>query len=229
MTFSALEAARLEIGHRSRLIDRSLLHAQPRLDRLLARTARRCASIADALLERFSLELRLAASDLRDQLFLGERLVGLGLHARLLEFGLDRGGLRLLGQEIVLELHAQVFERGFRRLQREPRVERFLLDLRVAQLEDHRVRRRPARPAAAGSVRRDLRSSTGSQRVSSGTSVPRPRTCRMIEPRLTVSSSTVAALDRRRRRFHARQRDRNGDDDQDADGGVERPGEASCV
>src|SRR4029434_1412332 len=31
----------------------------------------------------------------------------------------------------------------------------------------------------------------GSQRVSSGTSVPRPRTCRMIEPRLTVSTRTV--------------------------------------
>ena len=32
----------------------------------------------------------------------------------------------------------------------------------------------------------------GSQRVSSGTSVPTPRTCRTIDPRFTVSSSTVA-------------------------------------
>ena len=32
----------------------------------------------------------------------------------------------------------------------------------------------------------------GNQRVSSGTSVPRPRCCRMIEPRLTVSVRTVA-------------------------------------
>ena len=45
----------------------------------------------------------------------------------------------MLGQEIALQLDAQIFECRFRGLQRELRVEGLLLELRIAQFEDHRV------------------------------------------------------------------------------------------
>ena len=70
-----------------------------------------------------ALRLRLLPGDLGDQLLFGERLVGFGLHLGLLKLGFERRDLRLLGQKLVLKLHAQVLERGLGGLQRQPRVD----------------------------------------------------------------------------------------------------------
>ena len=56
--------------------------------------------------------------------------------------------------------------------------------------------------------------------MSSGTSVPRPRTCRMIRAALHGVHQHRVALDVRRRWFHTGEGDGHANDDEDADGGV---------
>ena len=79
-------------------------------------------------------------SERREELLFGQRVIGFGIHLRLLVLGFDARHLRLLREQIVLQLHAKILERGFSRLQREAGVERFLLDLWVAQFENDRIR-----------------------------------------------------------------------------------------
>jgi hypothetical protein len=81
--------------------------------------------------------------------------------------------------------------RGFGRLKLQLRFERALLQLRVAQFEDDAV----GRDVRAGREHDSLDPPSvraGIHRVSSGISVPEPRTCRTIAPRFTVPIQTVA-------------------------------------
>ena len=143
----------LQLQHGPRLIDARLLHGDLRAARF---GARRQLFLRDVAADRqlFGVELRLPQHQRRDQLILGQRLVHLRLHARLVVVGLDARGGRLLLQEIVLHLHAEIGQRGFGRLQLELGVLHFLFELRVGQLEDHAVGRDRACPAAAESARR---------------------------------------------------------------------------
>ncbi len=153
--------------------------------------------------------------DAGDEPLLRETLVGLGVHLRLLVIGVDAGELRLLRQQLVLQLHAQVLERGFRRLEGQTRVQRFLLDLRVAQFEDDglglhlRAWTQQDSLDAAVSVGRQPAGVLGDERAEAADLAhERPALHRVDEQR--------GAIDGRRRRLHARERDGDeGDDHED--------------
>ena len=165
--------------------------------------ARRLASMSTRFFSVSGLQLRLAPDQLRDELFLGQRFVGLGVHLGLLELGLERRRLRLLRQELVLELDPQV-----RRAR--PRADCSasralsascstcgLLSSRITELGSTcapgRSRIRSTRPSVVA----------GSQRVSSGHQ--RAEATHLADDRAALDDvhEHGGALDRRRRRLHA--------------------------
>ncbi len=104
--------------------------------------------------------------------------------------GLGEGGLAF--ERLAFELRAQVDEPGLRGGDGGVGVEGGLLQFGVAQDEDDAC---PASTVAPGkTTMRSTRASVRAaiQRISSGTSVPSPRTCRIIGPRRTVSVQTLA-------------------------------------
>ena len=162
-----------------------------------------------------------AAGNFRNQLLFRERLVGFGLHLGLLVFRLHCGGLRFLGQQLVLELHSKVFERCFGRMQCQARIERFLLDLRVGQFQDDGVRL-DLRP---GSQKDSVHAAIGSRgqppRVLRD---ERAEAAMLADDRAALDGvrEDGRALDGRRGGLHPGQCNRHPDDDEDADSGVER-------
>ncbi len=88
----------------------------------------------------------------------------------------------------------------------------------------------PARRDAAGCVRRGRRSSPESSAYLPGTSVPRPRTWRTIEPALhRVAQQRVASSTVGQRRLHPSEHDRHADDDDDADHAITDPAEPAAL
>ena len=158
----------------------------------------------------------LLPGDLRDQLLFRQFLVGLGLHACLLILGFERRGSRLLGEKLVLELDAQVFERGLGRLQRQPRVDGFLLDLRIAQFQDDRI----GTDLCAGPQQNPFDATIGRGRQPPGVLGHE----RAEAPHLPDDGASLhgvreddCAIDVRRRGFHPREREGDGDDRDDTD------------
>ena len=126
----------LQQHQRAGLIDLGLLDREARGDRLL---------IGGELLggDRVShakllrIDLRLFENEIGHELAFGQCLVHLHQHVGLVVFRFDARGCCLLLQIVVLQLHAQIFERGLRGLHLELGFLQFLLELRIAQLEDH--------------------------------------------------------------------------------------------
>ena len=118
-------------------------------------------------------------------------LVRVQIQHRLAVVRLDGRDVRFLRQQLALEIRFAVLEGGLGRLIREPRIPHRLLDVGVAQFEDHRARL-DHRAGAQQDAFDPALLVAEIQRMSSGTSVPEPRTCRSICPRLTVSIQTVA-------------------------------------
>ena len=105
---------------------------------------------------------------------------------------LDVGGLRLLFEQFVVQAHLEAGEIGLGAAQ---------LQLGVEQLLQHRSSRSSRMIVSAGMMLAlgsvTMRSTVASvaavtQRMSSGTSVPGPRTWRSIGPRLAESRQVVA-------------------------------------
>ena len=93
------------------------------------------------IVELIGRELRELPREVGDQALLGELGVGLRAQLGLVEFGLDAGGHRLLIEVAALEVDLGLDVLGLGLAELRLGVERGLLDLRVAQLEDHAVRR----------------------------------------------------------------------------------------
>ena len=223
MTLSDSRRLLLEIGHRARLIDRSLLHAKPSARSIALR--RRGAATSNA--ERF-LSVSAVRWDLRRVISeiscsLASCFVGFGLHSwpARIRPGSPRSATPASGDSF-----SSCTRRFSSAASAECSASRALSascsTSRVAQFEDDRVRARPARPAGEGSARRVHWFVEGSHRVSSGTRVPRPRM--LPDDRATFDGvhQDGRPFDCWRGGFHPRQRDRYGDHDEDADGGVER-------
>ena len=83
--------------------------------------------------------LRLLQDERRYELVLRQLLVHLRLHLGLVVIGFDARSSCLLREQVVTQLHFDVRQRRFRRLQFELGVLKLLIELRIAQLENYGV------------------------------------------------------------------------------------------
>jgi len=133
MTASPLRESRLPVGSSARRITGSPATARA--------TATRQLLPGDLVANRelVGIDFRLAQRERRNQLALRERLVHLGLHLRFVVVRVNVGCHSLLLQVVVLRLHAEVLQRGFRRLDFELSVLQLLIQLSVDELQNHAV------------------------------------------------------------------------------------------